>query len=51
MPLRFLVFLALFGFVPAAVAAAQQAVAATNPTVVFVGGYGANLATARTSRD
>jgi hypothetical protein len=46
MLLRFLVFLALFGFVPATVAAAQQAVAANDPTVVFVGGYGANLVTA-----
>jgi hypothetical protein len=46
MLLRFLVFLALFGFVPATVAAAQQAVAANDLTVVFVGGYSANLATA-----
>lgn len=46
MLLRSLACLALVGFVAATPAAAQQAAVASDLTVVFVGGYGANLATA-----
>jgi pimeloyl-ACP methyl ester carboxylesterase len=46
MVLRSLACLALLGFVAGTPAAAQQAVVASDLTVVFVGGYGANLATA-----
>jgi pimeloyl-ACP methyl ester carboxylesterase len=46
MPLRFLACLALLGYTAATPAAAQQVLAAGDLTVVFVGGYGADLATA-----